>query len=336
MQKQQQQQTFDILSASSSVVIPRGFQNNGSWIKHAKFRQITGYDEQFLFDIENNKIDKTPNFVKTIALLERIVTFESHYENEIRMITDTITSTSTSTSNTPSTTTNNNDNTIIPSTITILKNITIGERNLLLLFFRKLLMGDKIQCFVSCTDCGKDMSFEISIDFLLQEKKFKPQVECTIRIDNITFKIRPITTADEETASLMQQNSSLLSTKVEHIIRNCIISSSPSIPSDYTLSDDFINIISSKLSEIDPLADIVFDLECPHCQYVFKSHFIVDDFVFQELYSRCAQFEGEVHWLAFNYHWSEEAILSLPINKRKRYVELINRTLNQDVGKMAD
>src|SRR5690349_4843276 len=123
----QQQQTFDILSSSSSsVVIPIGFQNNGSWIKHAKFRQITGYDEQFLFDIENNKIDKTPNFVKTIALLQRIVTFECNYENEIKMITDTITSTSTS--NTPSTTINNDDTTI-PSTFTILKNITIGERN---------------------------------------------------------------------------------------------------------------------------------------------------------------------------------------------------------------
>ena len=35
-------------------------------------------------------------------------------------------------------------------------------------------------------------------------------------------------------------------------------------------------------------------------------------------------------WLAFNYHWSEDAILSLPIKKRKRYIELINTTLCRD------
>ena len=35
--------------------------------------------------------------------------------------------------------------------------------------------------------------------------------------------------------------------------------------------------------------------------------------------------EYEVHIIAYVYHWEENTILSLPIKKRKRYVELINK-----------
>ena len=34
---------------------------------------------------------------------------------------------------------------------------------------------------------------------------------------------------------------------------------------------------------------------------------------------------AEVHLLAFSYHWSEEAILALPRERRWRYLELLRR-----------
>ena len=70
-------------------------------------------------------------------------------------------------------------------------------------------------------------------------------------------------------------------------------------------------------------------------QYVNRSSkrlSLWEDFIFHEISAREQEFEQEVHWMAFNYHWSENTILSLPIKKRKRYVELINRTLSGEEG----
>ena len=85
--------------------------------------------------------------------------------------------------------------------------------------------------------------------------------------------------------------------------------------------------VSAKLEEMDPQADIVLDLSCPSCGHHFKTPFFIDDFMLREIRSRTSQLDREVHWIAFNYHWNEDDILSLPMRKRKRYVDLINSTL---------
>ena len=113
---------------------------------------------------------------------------------------------------------------------------------------------------------------------------------------------------------------------MEQLVTSCILDSNPKLPEK--LDDQLLTAISTKLSEIDPKADILLDLTCPNCNYKFQAPFIPEDFLLRELEARKSQFEGEVHWIAFNYHWSEDEILSLPLSKRKKYVDLINRTLS--------
>ena len=80
------------------------------------------------------------------------------------------------------------------------------------------------------------------------------------------------------------------------------------------------------------MSDILLTLICPSCNASFKIPFIVEDFFFKEIKSRKNNLEFEVHWLALNYHWSESEILSLPIPKRKRYVELVNNTIGGEIN----
>ena len=94
------------------------------------------------------------------------------------------------------------------------------------------------------------------------------------------------------------------------------------------ISQETIAEVSAKLEEMDPQADIVLDLSCPDCGHLFKTPFFIEDFMLREIRTRMRQLEKEVHWIAFNYHWSEDDILSLPMSKRSRYVDLINRTLS--------
>ena len=85
--------------------------------------------------------------------------------------------------------------------------------------------------------------------------------------------------------------------------------------------------VELKLSEIDPLSDIVLEVHCPSCSHAFSAPFWPEEFILQDVGIFNQQLEQEVHWLAFHYHWSEKKILALPIKKRRRYIELINATL---------
>jgi hypothetical protein len=51
----------------------------------------------------------------------------------------------------------------------------------------------------------------------------------------------------------------------------------------------------------------------------------------EEMSHRGKLLHEEVHCIAFNYHWSEASILSLPHSSRKKYVSLIERTLAGEV-----
>ena len=272
------------------VVIPRGFQHNGSWLRHPMLRQLTGHDEEYLISIGNS----LPSVLRTTALLKRVITFN-------KALTES-------------------------DTEEILRHLAIGDRSALMLHVRRLTFGDLLKCVIGCPACKKAMSLDLSIDKLLQIEAPPPQTEYITNIEGFVFKLRPITGADQE-ALLLTSDPNQYANLAEQLVRSCIASSDPALPQT-SLTDDFIYIISSKLEEIDPIADVILDLSCPECHHAFKVPFIVEDFIFHEISARQQQFEQEVHWIAFNYHWSENAILSLPIKKRKRYVELINRTLS--------
>ena len=77
-----------------------------------------------------------------------------------------------------------------------------------------------------------------------------------------------------------------------------------------------IDAVSTKLEQVDPLSDITITVSCPECKHAFSASFPVEHFVLKELMHGDG-LEQEIHWLAFNYHWSEQEILSLPIARRK-------------------
>ena len=71
-------------------------------------------------------------------------------------------------------------------------------------------------------------------------------------------------------------------------------------------------------------------MKCPDCNELFEIPFFAEDFIFEEISARKRQLEYEIHCLAFYYHWSESDILSLPLKRRRKYVELINRSDYQE------
>ena len=287
--------------------IPHGFQadNNNTWIKHVTLREFTGYDEQLLASSQNFF---TP--IKTSLLLARVVEF------------------------------NNNNNIFSPNfdILQTIRNLPIGDRIALILHLRKITIGNILHCTIHCPNCTEKLSIDIPTDSIIQPPNPNPQITYTTKINNTQYnlQIRPINGADLETLTQNQtpqttttaggdDNIDVDVTLSEKLLRACILSSDPPLPK--TLSSQFQEQLSKKLSEIDPQADLTLNITCTLCNKTLQTTLDIEDFFFQEITSQYPQIEREIHWIALHYHWDEKTILSLPTSKRKRYVELINASI---------
>ena len=233
-------------------------------------------------------IDSSP-FTRSISVLERVVSFGDRASSAIR---------------------------------DVLTRLPIGDMTALILQMRKMTFGENLHCLITCPACRVEMSVDLKISQLLEEPLAEPKETYETRVSDFKLSLRPVTCADIEHLKEYSNGSSL----AERLVRSCIISSEPLLPAE--IENYFLEMIGSRLSELDPQADLVMDLACPGCKHLFQIPFFPEDFLLKEIDAMEPQFEREVHWLAFNYHWGEEAILSLVLRKRKRYVDLINRTLS--------
>ena len=204
----------------------------------------------------------------------------------------------------------------------VIRSLALGDRVALVLHLRRIVLGDKIQSTLNCPQCQEPISLELSAKELLQPTQLEPKKEYPAKIENFLLKLRPLTGADLEAVSEDSDKNS----QVECLARSCVVYSEPPLPEK--LSPEFQASISQALDEIDPQANTVLKLACPFCNHSLQAPFDIESYFFEEISSRLGQLEREVHWLAFNYHWSEKEILSLPMAKRKRYIELINATLS--------
>jgi hypothetical protein len=202
------------------------------------------------------------------------------------------------------------------------RNLTAGDRVALILAVRRMLLGDSLDCLVACPSCGTDMSVELSISQLTNPTAPPPTEEREFEVSGHRLTLRPVAGNDLESAG----ESPVGADTEEKLVKSCVTFSDPPLPE--RLPEPLLSAISEKLGELDPQADPQLDLTCPTCAVRFQTPFFAEDFVLREIERIQPQLEKEVHWIAFNYNWAETEILSLPVSKRKRYVELINRTLS--------
>jgi len=205
-----------------------------------------------------------------------------------------------------------------------LKEISIGDRVALLLHTRRMIFGENMPCSITCGNCDKKMSVELKVSDLLHKQLPDQKDTYELEVGGHLMKIKPINAFNQDDA--LAENVVTPNSVEQKLARSCITDSIPELPS--ILSKDVIDGLGSKLEEIDPLSDIILEVSCPECGHVFQALFPAEEFIFTEFTRRCTLLEREIHWLAFNYCWSEKEILGMPVKRRKKYIELINATLS--------
>lgn len=271
------------------INLPGGVPVGEQWYRSAWLRPVTGCEEEFLLQ-EGRLLSPAARATQLIArCLRRLGPVEPVYTE-------------------------------------LVQQLSVGDREALLLHLRRLTLGGLISCLLSCPSCGKKMDLDLRVDELLlpqyaSSRRFH-EIDVSDGATSYHVVFRVPNGEDQEAAVLSAAES--VDAAADLMLRRCIESVATQ---DGTTPDEIPALVMQQLPEkmatLDPQADVLLELTCPECQAGFVAPFDASDYLYRELLSGEREFYREVHALSFYYHWDEETILRLPRRKRQIYLELL-------------
>lgn len=276
---------------SALITLPHGLWVGGQRQSTVMLRPIVPEDERFLLESTGN-----PSVVRANSLLTRCLEFPRE-----------LSATS-------------------PVDVSAL---VIGDREALLLQMQRLTFGDAFASTFSCSSqaCAQTLELELRVDDLLVPSYADAALSYSRRIHHsdvdYDVRFRLPTAGDQEEVVLMARRDTeqaalhLLHRCVERIVANGQEINSSDLPEPVT------DEIASAMGELDPQAVVELNLACPACGSTNQMQFDAADFLLRKLDKRVDRAIREVHTLALSYHWSEEAILNMPADRRQKYLDLI-------------
>jgi hypothetical protein len=283
-------------SYESQILLPRGWWTGDRWEQRVGFRAVDDCEEESLLE----QIDAMLPFERDSALLASYVLGPEG----------------------------------VPLTPSQVRELSIGDRETLLLWLRRSMLGNTIQCVLRCPACSEKMELQLNVDELTLERELDPQFhyEDVVQLDDerllVTFHIP--TGADLEEAIRVASGVpekavvALAQRCVEEVLRNTDDPAAPQVP---TSPDDWPQSlfpeISARIEKLDPQAELKIDLACPACGHHFEDFIDAGGLLLQELTARQRLRYREVHQLAKAYHWSEADILRMSPRKRQLYLDLL-------------
>ncbi|WP_119730206.1 DUF6760 family protein [Thermomonospora amylolytica] len=238
---------------------------------------------------------------------------------------------------------------IAPVTEGTARDLTVGDRQFLLLKLREITFGPDVAAVVSCPwpACGKKMDAGFRIPdvpvrsggdgplFDLELSREAAPVDGGRAHRRVRFRL-PTGGDQEALAGLVDGDPA---GALRALLERCVVAIGPARPPEAgwseTLSPRARAEIERAMAAVAPGPELTMDARCPECGRTFTLPFEVADFFFGEVHASTDLLYREVHYLAYHYHWSEAEILGLPMDKRRRYIELLGEhieRLNDAVG----
>ena len=206
--------------------------------------------------------------------------------------------------------------------------LTVGDREALVLALRRVTLGERLQCVVDCAACGEAMDVDLAIAELLVAPcdSYAPAYDEVIATPDGNWRMRYRLPVGADQIAVARACADEPDRGARELLARCVLDAcSPDGTSTgpAALPEQLVDALGSRMAALDPQAEISLDLACPSCRT--RSAIVLDaaDLFFRELAARGADLYREVHCLALNYHWSERDILNLPHGKRRRYLALL-------------
>jgi hypothetical protein len=198
------------------------------------------------------------------------------------------------------------------------RELTIGDRQALLLHLRRITVGERMSCVFSCPmpECGEQLELELRVEDLLVRAEGPTRRWHEVEHGGRRARFRLPTGGDQERAAR-----TALAEGIDASVSELLAACAEGGAGDW--SAELRDRVISRMSELDPQAELVLTLTCPVCDRASSVPFDLIAYLRDELLDRVSRLERDVHTLASAYGWSEEEILGMAPGRRRRYLTLV-------------
>lgn len=207
--------------------------------------------------------------------------------------------------------------------LSTLSNLTVGQRNMLLIDLRQKTLGALASCFVKCPQCEASLEFTLDIAMLYTAEKDVESTTHTVTVDNFSVLFRLPTSLD--LAAILDHSDAVESRQV--LIERCVLQAEcdGQVITSACLPETVIIALAKAMLEHDPQAEIEIALSCSECDHSWTTVFDIVSFFWTELEAQAKRLLRDVDTLARAYGWRETDILALSTVRRQFYLELVHR-----------
>lgn len=204
-----------------------------------------------------------------------------------------------------------------------LANLSIGQRDALLLALREMTLGDTLESFAECPQCHEPLEFTLSTRDLrvMAPDRVLPS-DYTLTTEEIALRFRLPTSRD--LAAIATCND--LATAQQQLTERCIHQAQwqGADIAPHALPVAVLHQLAEQMAQHDPQAETLLDLTCPACHHAWQVLFDIVVFFWSELTTQAKRLMREVHCLARAYGWREADILALSEVRRQYYLDLVS------------
>jgi hypothetical protein len=205
------------------------------------------------------------------------------------------------------------------------RDLTIGDRERLLLGLYGLSFGPLVDTILNCPNCREIVELPLDLDFVLARSAGPPRTsEHSLTIGPVTLQFRLPTGADHERAAKMALVDPARA--ATDLCAACIMGPSHGTVdvSAERMPDEVQAALEEELRRLEPAAEITIGADCPACGATVGGTLDGLSLLAGQLGPLGAVL-GDVDRVARAYHWSEAEILALPTVRRRRYLALLDR-----------
>jgi len=201
--------------------------------------------------------------------------------------------------------------------------LTIGQRDAHMLSLRESAFGPQMTGVVTCPACSR----QLELNFTVSSVRVAPPPEaaglCALAHGDYQVEFR-IPNGDDLTALTPDLDRSA---NQRRLLERCLLSlrrHGETVPFE-ELPDELRTVVSDRMAEADPQADVQLSLACPDCGHRWQAPLDILSYLWAEIHAWATRLLGDIHTLASAYGWRESDILALSPWRRQAYLEMIQR-----------
>lgn len=201
----------------------------------------------------------------------------------------------------------------------LIHDLTVGDRQFLVMKLGEVLSSDVTWITRTCLACNNQFDVPVQNSRLPVKQAGAGYPYASVKIETVEYpiRIRLPTGRDQEVLQTDEHHTDMRQFLTRRLIAD------DSVAHDVSLTEEDLDRIESAVEEVCPEVATKAIADCPECQ---KQAVLELDFYACLQRSRLHQIFEDVDRLATHYHWSEKEILSLPRERRRTYLRLIERT----------